>query len=55
MATWGNLANRVLGFAYKRFDGAVPEPDALDDDDRALLDQVEPTFERVTALWKRRS
>ena len=49
VATWGNLANRVLGFAYKRFDGKVPQPDAFDDADRALLDQIEPTFERVTA------
>ncbi len=48
VATWGNLANRVLGFAYKRFDGQVPEPGALDDADRALLDQIEPAFERVT-------
>lgn len=50
VATWGNLANRVLGFAYKRFNGQVPQPGALDDADRALLDQVTPTFERVTAL-----
>jgi methionyl-tRNA synthetase len=50
VATWGNLANRVLGFAYKRFGGRVPRPGALDDADRALLDQIGPTFERVTAL-----
>ncbi len=50
VATWGNLANRVLGFAYKRFDGKVPEPGVLDDADRALLDQVGPTFARVTEL-----
>ena len=50
VATWGNLANRVLGFAYKRFDGKVPEPGPLDDADRALLAQIGPTFERVTAL-----
>lgn len=50
VATWGNLANRVLGFAYKRFDGRVPEPGALDDADRALLEQIGPTFARVTAL-----
>ncbi|OIO93063.1 MAG: methionine--tRNA ligase [Anaerolineae bacterium CG2_30_64_16] len=49
VSTWGNLANRVLGFAYKRFDGRVPEPGELDADDRALLGQVAPTFERVTA------
>lgn len=50
VATWGNLANRVLGFAYKRFEGRVPQPGALDDADRALLEQLEPTFERTTAL-----
>jgi methionyl-tRNA synthetase len=50
VATWGNLANRVLGFAYKRYDGVVPEPGPLDDDDRALLDLVEPAFEKVTGL-----
>jgi methionyl-tRNA synthetase len=49
VATWGNLANRVLGFAYKRFDGKVPQPNAFDEADRALLDQIEPTLERVTA------
>ena len=48
VATWGNLANRVLGFAYKRFDGKVPEPGAFDDTDRALLDLIEPTFAGVT-------
>ena len=48
VATWGNLANRVLGFAYKRFDGVVPEPGRLDDADRALLDQIEPAFSQVT-------
>ncbi len=50
VSTWGNLANRVLGFAYKRFDGRVPQPGAFDDADRALLAQIEPAFERVTAL-----
>ncbi len=50
VATWGNLANRVLGFAYKRFDGKVPQPAPYDDADRGLLDQIRPTFERVTAL-----
>ena len=50
VATWGNLANRMLGFAYKRFEGKVPQPGAFDAADRALLDQIEPAFERVTAL-----
>jgi methionyl-tRNA synthetase len=44
---WGNLANRMLSLAYKRFDGVVPEPGELDDEDRALLAQVEAGFETV--------
>jgi hypothetical protein len=27
------MANRMLSFAYKRFDGMVPEPGELDDED----------------------
>ena len=37
VATWGNLANRMLGFAYKRFDGRVPEPGDLRPADRDIL------------------
>jgi methionyl-tRNA synthetase len=51
VATWGNLANRMLSFAYKRFDGRVPEPGPLDDEDRALLEKVEAGFETVGALY----
>ena len=51
VATWGNLANRMLSFAYKRFDGRVPEPGELDDADRALLAQVEAGFETVGELY----
>jgi methionyl-tRNA synthetase len=51
VATWGNLANRMLSFAYKRFDGAVPEPGPLDDEDRALLARVEDGFRTVGALY----
>jgi methionyl-tRNA synthetase len=51
VATWGNLANRMLSFAYKRFDGRVPEPGALDDEDRALLAKVEAGFETVGELY----
>jgi methionyl-tRNA synthetase len=35
VATWGNRANRMLAFAYKRFDGKVPEPAPLDAEGRA--------------------
>jgi methionyl-tRNA synthetase len=47
---WGNLANRMLSFAYKRFDGVVPEPGEPDDEDRALLEKVEAGFETVGEL-----
>ena len=51
VATWGNLANRMLSFAYKRFDGVVPEPGELDDEDHALLEKVEAGFETVGELY----
>jgi methionyl-tRNA synthetase len=55
----GNLANRMLSFAYKRFEGKVPEPgdpsgasgQGLDDADRALLAQIEAGFETVGKLY----
>jgi methionyl-tRNA synthetase len=53
------VANRMLSFAYKRFDGRVPEPgdpsspsgQGLDDEDRGLLEKVEAGFETVGALY----
>ena len=45
-----SVANRMLSFAYKRFDGHVPEPALLDDADRELLAQVEAGFETVGDL-----
>lgn len=47
VATWGNLANRVLSFAYKHWEGYVPEPGELEMDDLALLQTVEDGFESV--------
>jgi len=51
VAAWGNLAKRMLSFAYKRFDGVVSEPGKLDDEDRALLEKVEAGFETVGDLY----
>jgi methionyl-tRNA synthetase len=48
---WGNLANRMLSSAYKRFDCRVPEPGELDAEDRALLEKVEAGFETVGELY----
>jgi len=50
VATWGNLANRVLSFAYRNFDGAVPDPGELGEADKALLKHVEGSFETIGAL-----
>ena len=50
VATWGNLANRVLTFAYKHWDGQVPEPGELRPADTELLAEIEAGFTRVGEL-----
>jgi len=50
VATWGNLVNRALTFAYKRFDGQVPTPGTLEDVDIQLLTRIEAGFEPVGQL-----
>ncbi len=47
VATWGNLANRVLSFAYKHWNGRVPETGELRPDDRLILETVEAGFDTV--------
>jgi len=47
VATWGNLVNRVLSFAYKHWDGRVPEPGELRPGDREILKTVEAGFDSV--------
>lgn len=49
VATWGNLANRLLTIAYRNF-GQVPDPIELRDDDRQLLEAAEEAFDSVGAL-----
>jgi methionyl-tRNA synthetase len=48
VATWGNLANRVLSFAFKNWEGRVPEPGELRPADREILATVEAGFEAVS-------
>jgi methionyl-tRNA synthetase len=50
VATWGNLCNRVLSFAYKRFDGQVPVPGLMDKADVGLLARVDVAFEPIGDL-----
>jgi methionyl-tRNA synthetase len=57
VATWGNLANRVLSFCYKNWDGHVPQVPfdeaqgavALRDADKELLATIENGFNIVGA------
>jgi methionyl-tRNA synthetase len=50
VATWGNLVNRALTFAYKRFDGQVPTPGPLTDVDAQLLEKIEAGFQPIGEL-----
>ncbi len=47
VATWGNLANRVLSFAYKLWDGVIPNPNELRTADREILSTVEGGFQAI--------
>jgi len=47
VATWGNLVNRVLSISSRSFDGLVPSPGGLTDDDRRILALCTTTLEAV--------
>jgi methionyl-tRNA synthetase len=49
VATWGNLANRVLKNAFNNFD-VVPEPGELTDADQQIIAAVEAGFPKVGGL-----
>lgn len=53
VANWGIwlIACWVLP-AYKRFDGAVPTPEAFDETDEMLLNDIRAGFESVAALYE---
>jgi methionyl-tRNA synthetase len=53
VATWGNLANRVLSFAYKHWQGSVPQPGDLRPADQQILTTVEDGFEIVAEHFER--
>jgi methionyl-tRNA synthetase len=50
VATWGNLANRVLSFAYRNWEGRVPDPGDLRQADQEILAAVEAGFHSVAEL-----
>lgn len=50
VATWGNLANRVLSFCNKYWEGQIPDPGELTDLDKDLIKTIEGGFETVGNL-----
>jgi len=52
VAAWGNLVNRVFGFAYSRYDQKVPEPGALDERDQGILTEIDRTFGIVSSAYE---
>lgn len=44
VATYGNLAHRVLTFTYRNYDGTIPVPGELDEPSRKLLDKARETL-----------
>jgi methionyl-tRNA synthetase len=47
VATYGNLAHRVLTLTYRNFEGKVPVPVNLDETDRLLIASCKEVFEEV--------
>ena len=47
VATYGNLAHRVLTLTYRNFEGNVPVPVNLDETDRLLIASCKEVFEEV--------
>lgn len=50
LAAWGNLVNRMMGFAYKRYDGKVPTYDELTEADQAIIAKTEAGFTTIGEL-----
>ncbi len=49
VATYGNLVNRVLTFAYRNFEGRIPTPGELDADSQAMLDSARAAMDEAGA------
>ena len=52
VAAWGNLVNRVFGFAYSRYNASVPQPQDLDARDNELLLAIENGFAVVGKAYE---
>jgi methionyl-tRNA synthetase len=47
VATFGNLAHRVLTFTYKNFDGVIPTPGTLDSQSLTIIEKSKETLASV--------
>jgi methionyl-tRNA synthetase len=52
VATWGNLVNRVLNFAYKNFERRIPSAGTLAAVDSEILDRLRAAFEPIAGLYE---
>lgn len=52
VATWGNLANRVLSFAYRHWEGHVPDPGELRPADQEILATTAAGFQIVAEHYQ---
>jgi methionyl-tRNA synthetase len=51
VATWGNLVNRVLTFAYRHWEGHVPEPGIVSSREAELLGTIDQGVATVADLY----
>jgi len=47
IATWGNLANRVISMIHRNFDGVAPSVSNYSPESQALLDEARASFDAV--------
>lgn len=52
VATWGNLVNRVLNFAYKSFEQRVPAAGVMEAQDTEILAKVKAAFDPIGELFE---
>jgi len=50
VATYGNLAHRVLTFTFRNYGGTVPAPGDLDNESQVLLDKARQTLTTMDGL-----
>jgi methionyl-tRNA synthetase len=53
IGNWGNLVNRVLAFIWQNYDGIVPQPGELEEEDNAFLADVAIRIAREADLLEK--